>query len=1165
MRVPSTLVKKPRNQYALSVISSFLYDPTFIASHLKSNADGKYDVGTNNDEDLIFLRNYLKRSSIRHCLNLIDCIGDNDSKSIVERLRPSDHLLRDSLKALSELWFDLEEFVMRTREKDEPFAHELYDLLANIHIRELLVAYDDVANCRYVNEDFNLTVIPFENDPVYRPTESNIPTIRNQISVDKENDSRLFERNNITHSIDVYHQQYKPGLSESSMESLDYKLFPSESNRNSYSIRDCVDHLLIKENSEQMKTQLIPSVNKVNDDDNVVNVHADDDKYANEIMDHSDSSQPQPTNSRRSVSAIINQFESTIGENGLDYSKDRSIHKSTSDRLDRVASIPPDLQKPAPLDFNPEAASRQSERLHSRSSKAKLSNDIHTKSHNSDLKINSPPTSPKKISPAKRHKIKHFHGSDNTLHSSDSNRHHHSKPFRDSSDGTQSLPRNHGQASKESKYNNNSDHRRESIHSKFPQPGVPRHVHLRRDHPGENLGITVALCTPSPMSSSPTTSFNGITIQSVTEPVISIQRVLAGSLADRQGCLFPGDILLEINGLRVHTLEQVFSQIQQTSSSIDCRLLVQAPKEGILRSGILQHSNSSKNKRYIRCLFDYDATKDSLLPTGDVGLSFKSGDVLELVNDQDPNWWQVRSLKEPNSKARLIPSQTLEERRQAFNQEKLQPNTNRKPWKKVKTFFRAADASGLRLRSDIWSYEEVVPWPQSKIPCLLLIGPNGVGRRNLKVLLAKHEPRRFAYPMTDTTDSSLPTNLFKVLSKEQMEADVKFGAYVEWGKVNGHYYGIRFSELRKIIANGQTAVLDCQPQSLHLLHQPEFNPCVVFVASPSFEVAKTMLQEGLEANVTSNIRSDEELHSIIKDSMSMAVIYRHLYSHTLVNKNMKESVEKLSRLVSKLERQPCWIPCGWAYELSIPHRSARKDTSPFIPGSSSLSALGIHDLPPCSRSSALSRSVISEASTESASRLAQPPSICSGNWPNGLSGLRDRYSASQRLYEKHRRAQHEFHHPPIPELDTPSESIDSYLLNKTSTHRHHKVLSNHNTANNKPSQPILSAQATVEDDDDVCEYSATDTELSSGSNTNDEDNASKITQVENILSDEQQSNVNIADGTIITNNNDNSNNNNTILPKPTLRKVLPATVHEEFSSTSSDNDDAENGDNVVSI
>ncbi|VDQ15916.1 unnamed protein product, partial [Trichobilharzia regenti] len=60
--------------------------------------------------------------------------------------------------------------------------------------------------------------------------------------------------------------------------------------------------------------------------------------------------------------------------------------------------------------------------------------------------------------------------------------------------------------------------------------------------------------------------------------------------------LFPGDVLLEVNGLRVHTLEQVFSQIQQTSSLLDCKLVVQAPKEGILRSGIHRTNSNSKSK-----------------------------------------------------------------------------------------------------------------------------------------------------------------------------------------------------------------------------------------------------------------------------------------------------------------------------------------------------------------------------------------------------------------------------------------------------------------------------------------------------------------------------------------------------------------------------------------
>ncbi|VDN15857.1 unnamed protein product [Dibothriocephalus latus] len=72
---------------------------------------------------------------------------------------------------------------------------------------------------------------------------------------------------------------------------------------------------------------------------------------------------------------------------------------------------------------------------------------------------------------------------------------------------------------------------------------------------------------------------------------------------------------------------------------------------------------------YIRCLYTYDPTKDTLLPTGHKGLAFRSGEVLELVDFQDLNWWQVRRLDNPNGKTSLIPSQTLEEKRQAFNQQ----------------------------------------------------------------------------------------------------------------------------------------------------------------------------------------------------------------------------------------------------------------------------------------------------------------------------------------------------------------------------------------------------------------------------------------------------------------------------------------------------------------
>ena len=34
-----------------------------------------------------------------------------------------------------------------------------------------------------------------------------------------------------------------------------------------------------------------------------------------------------------------------------------------------------------------------------------------------------------------------------------------------------------------------------------------------------------------------------------------------------------------------------------------------------------------------------------MIPCQDAGLSFKNGDVLQIVEQDDPNWWQVRNLK----------------------------------------------------------------------------------------------------------------------------------------------------------------------------------------------------------------------------------------------------------------------------------------------------------------------------------------------------------------------------------------------------------------------------------------------------------------------------------------------------------------------------------------
>ena len=44
---------------------------------------------------------------------------------------------------------------------------------------------------------------------------------------------------------------------------------------------------------------------------------------------------------------------------------------------------------------------------------------------------------------------------------------------------------------------------------------------------------------------------------------------------------------------------------------------------------------------FLKAHFTYDPKRDSLIPCREAGLPFRMGEILEVVNRDDPNWWQV--------------------------------------------------------------------------------------------------------------------------------------------------------------------------------------------------------------------------------------------------------------------------------------------------------------------------------------------------------------------------------------------------------------------------------------------------------------------------------------------------------------------------------------------
>ena len=74
----------------------------------------------------------------------------------------------------------------------------------------------------------------------------------------------------------------------------------------------------------------------------------------------------------------------------------------------------------------------------------------------------------------------------------------------------------------------------------------------------------------------------------------------------------------------------------------------------------------------VRAHFSYDPSDDKFIPCPEVGLSFRRGDILHIVSQDDPLWWQARRVSTDVStdvsdtaravRAGLIPGRQLAER-----------------------------------------------------------------------------------------------------------------------------------------------------------------------------------------------------------------------------------------------------------------------------------------------------------------------------------------------------------------------------------------------------------------------------------------------------------------------------------------------------------------------
>lgn len=132
-----------------------------------------------------------------------------------------------------------------------------------------------------------------------------------------------------------------------------------------------------------------------------------------------------------------------------------------------------------------------------------------------------------------------------------------------------------------------------------------------------------------------------------------IARILHGGMVAQQGLLHVGDIIKEVNGQPVGSDPRALQELLRSASGSVILKILPSYQEPHLPRQV-----------FVKCHFDYDPARDSLSPCKEAGLRFNAGDLLQIVNQDDANWWQACHVE--GGSAGLIPSQLLEEKRKAF-------------------------------------------------------------------------------------------------------------------------------------------------------------------------------------------------------------------------------------------------------------------------------------------------------------------------------------------------------------------------------------------------------------------------------------------------------------------------------------------------------------------
>jgi guanylate kinase len=183
---------------------------------------------------------------------------------------------------------------------------------------------------------------------------------------------------------------------------------------------------------------------------------------------------------------------------------------------------------------------------------------------------------------------------------------------------------------------------------------------------------------------------------------------------------------------------------------------------------------------------------------------------------------------------------------------------------------------------------------------IVVSGPSGAGKGTL-IRAALEAVPELAYSVSATTRPPRPGEVdgrdYIFLSREEFEAWIREGRFLEWAEYSGNLYGTPEKKVDELLDAGLSVILEIELQGARQVRRRRPDAVMIFVRAPSLEENRRRL----EGRATETSEALERRLEAARNEVAA----RDEFDYEIVNDELEKSRTAMIKLMRQIIRSPC--------------------------------------------------------------------------------------------------------------------------------------------------------------------------------------------------------------------------------------------------------------------